>query len=256
LEPEFFMSRILPQESMKSIKSRIINWLVMITALTALVAIWQWTPLKDWTYMQSASHALADIRETPALPVWVVMGFMLAGFVRFPISLLVIPAVFLLGLLQGFIFSLVGGLLSALAVYVIGTKLDRNTVRKLAGSRLNLISNKLAQRGIISVVAMRIVPAAPFTLTNLVAGASHFHFRDYIVGTLLGMAPGLFVVSLITSLALEAIDNPATENLIWLALAVAIAFAAAYILMSWIIGKAGYQNKTSEKDATPIVKEA
>lgn len=255
LEPEFFMSRILPEKSMKSIKSRIISWLVMIAGIAALVAIWKWTPLQGWAYIQSASSALAEFHKTPALPVWIIMGFMLAGFVRFPISLLVIPAVFLLGLLQGFIVSIVGGVLSAFTVYVIGKKLDRNTIRKLAGSQLNLISNKLAQRGIISIVAMRIVPAAPFTLINLVAGASHFHFRDYFVGTILGMAPGLFAVSVITSLALAAIDSPATENLIWLAFAVTVAMSAAYILMSWIAGKAGYRNKTSKKNEIRTIEE-
>ena len=40
------------------------------------------------------------------------------------------------------------------------------------------------------VITLRIVPVAPFTVVNLVAGASHISFRDFALGTLLGMLAG------------------------------------------------------------------
>ena len=39
------------------------------------------------------------------------------------------------------------------------------------------------------------VPVAPFSLINLMAGASSISVLDYLAGTLIGMLPGLIVMS-------------------------------------------------------------
>ncbi|MDR4513672.1 VTT domain-containing protein [Nitrosomonas sp.] len=238
LEPELFIRRILPETSEKSIKSRIINWLWMIGVLTALSTMWHWTPLSNLVDLQQVSDALAAIQGVPALPLWIVAGFVLIGFTRLPISLFVIAAVSIAGLLQGFAYSLVGGLLSAWLVYYVGTRLSRNAVRNLAGSRLNSISNKLAQHGVISILAIRVIPVAPFSLINLVAGATRYNLRDFLAGTAVGMLPGLIALSLITERALAAMAYPSSGNLAGLILIVTIAFIVAYFLMNWIKRKA------------------
>ena len=246
LEPELFLNRILPDVPEKPIKSNIINWLLIVGVITALVAVWQWTPLGRWIELPSESYTLTEIRAIPALPIWIVVGFVLAGFARAPISLLVIATVSICGLLQGFIYSLIGGLLSAFIFYTMGKKLHRETIRKLTGSRLNSINKKLVQHGIISIVAIRIIPVAPFTLINLVAGASHFHFRDFIAGTTIGMLPGILAVSFLTDHALATIENPSPENLILLIFTVITFVTVAYLLMNWIRRKARYHGQSAK----------
>ena len=51
----------------------------------------------------------------------------------------------------------------------------------------------LKRNGTLAVFLVRKIPA-PFTLANIVVGASTVRFRDFIVGTLLGMSA--FVVAL------------------------------------------------------------
>ena len=55
------------------------------------------------------------------------------------------------------------------------------------------ISRALQRNGTLAVFFVRKVPA-PFTLSNIVVGASSVGYRDFIVGTLLGM--GAFVIAL------------------------------------------------------------
>jgi uncharacterized membrane protein YdjX (TVP38/TMEM64 family) len=45
------------------------------------------------------------------------------------------------------------------------------------------------------VVAVRIVPVAPFAVLNLFAGASHVSLRDFLIGTLIGMTPGILALA-------------------------------------------------------------
>ena len=43
------------------------------------------------------------------------------------------------------------------------------------------------------MTAVRLVPVAPFTIVNLLAGAGHVRFRDFMIGTAVGMTPGIIL---------------------------------------------------------------
>lgn len=247
LEPGLMIKRILPEDTAPPTRSRIIAWLAVIFAIAGLAAMWQWTPLSDWVTVESVSKLLNEIRNIPASPVLVVLGFVIAGFVAFPFTLLIIASVMTYGLLLGFLYSLIGGMASALIVYAIGEKMGRNSVRKLAGQKINSISKKLAKHGIITIVAVRIVPVAPFTVVNLVAGASHINFRDYLIGTLLGMVPGMFSVTLIADRAYATIKNPEINNLVILIATVLIVAVAGYFLVNWLIDKTRQGKESSSE---------
>lgn len=79
--------------------------------------------------------------------------------------------------------------------YTLGLKLGREMVRRPARGTLNKISKRLARRGLATVVFLRIVPVAPYSIVNLALGASHISFRDYLIGTFLGMLPGVATIS-------------------------------------------------------------
>jgi uncharacterized membrane protein YdjX (TVP38/TMEM64 family) len=239
IEPELVIQRILPEHQHKPARSRLLLWVVLIAIFAGFAAMWRWTPLNEWVNLDALSNLIAVVREIPAAPIWVVLGFVLAGFVAFPFTLLIIAAVLAFGPVQGFLYALTGGTLSALAVYGVGDLLGRNTVRKLAGSKINDISQKLAKHGIITIVAVRIVPVAPFTVINLVAGASHINFRDYVIGTLLGMAPGMVAIALIADRTYATLKNPQWDNAVWLIVTLAVVFVVAYFLVKWLIRKAG-----------------
>ena len=64
---------------------------------------------------------------------------------------------------------------------------------QLGGERIARVTRALKRNGTLAVFLVRKVPA-PFTLVNIIVGASTVRFRDFIVGTVLGM--GAFVVGL------------------------------------------------------------
>ena len=51
------------------------------------------------------------------------------------------------------------------------------------GPRLNRIRRGIVRRGVLAVAAVRLVPIAPFTVVNLVAGASRIPLLDFVLGT-------------------------------------------------------------------------
>jgi len=55
----------------------------------------------------------------------------------------------------------------------------------------------------------------------MVAGASHLKFKEYALGTVLGMAPGMSAVVLLASRVEAAARQPGWVNFLFLALVVA-----------------------------------
>jgi uncharacterized membrane protein YdjX (TVP38/TMEM64 family) len=71
------------------------------------------------------------------------------------------------------------------------------------------------------------VPVAPFTVVNLVAGASDIRFRDFLVGTIIGLLPGLIALTLLGYQISELLTEPSALQLAILAGAVAIWIAVS-----------------------------
>jgi len=105
--------------------------------------------------------------------------------------------------------------------------LGRGRVRRLAGKRLNSVSRRIARRGVLSTIVLRILPIAPFTVINLVAGVSHLRLRDYALGTVVGMTPGIAAISIFGDSLERAVRDPDVGNFAVLAGVVLVLVALA-----------------------------
>ncbi len=45
-----------------------------------------------------------------------------------------------------------------------------------------------------SLAGLRLIPVAPFSIVNLLAGTSHVPLRQFLLGTLLAMGPGIVLI--------------------------------------------------------------
>jgi uncharacterized membrane protein YdjX (TVP38/TMEM64 family) len=143
----------------------------------------------------------------------------------------------------GTLYALSGCLLNALVTYLIGSRLGKQTVRKLGGRRLNRLSRQMAQRGVLSVAIIRNIPAAPFTIVNMIAGASHLKLKDYMIGTAIGMLPGILAITIFADRLLHTIQNPG-----WVNVLIAVVLALVLIAGSWWMKKrlAGSRSKQNK----------
>jgi len=145
-----------------------------------------------------------------------------------PVSLLIGVTAILFPTIWGAFYAMVGCLLSAVLSYFAGLKLGKDVVRKLAGSKLNRLSRKLAQDGWLAVLLLRNLPIAPFTVINMIAGASHIRFKDFVLGTVLGMAPGIIVIIIFADRLLTAFAEPDWFNAVLAVGAAAVAAASIW----------------------------
>jgi uncharacterized membrane protein YdjX (TVP38/TMEM64 family) len=107
-----------------------------------------------------------------------------------PVMALVVATVVVFGPILGVAYALVGAVASAAIAYGVGRALWRDALQRMAGPSFERLRRRFGRHGILAVAAVRLLPIAPFTIVNLVAGALRVRFDHFIVGTLLGMAPG------------------------------------------------------------------
>jgi uncharacterized membrane protein YdjX (TVP38/TMEM64 family) len=196
-----------------------IGVLLMIIGLTLA---WQYTPLADYANPREIADLLNDTAVHPWASIFVVGIFVLAGLVAFPVIILIAATAAAFGPWLGFAYALAGVLASALVSYAIGARFGQETLRGLLGPRLERIRRQIERRGVLAVATVRVVPVAPFTVINLVAGASSIRLVDYIIGTLLGMLPGLIVISALGYQILRMLSDPSLTELALLALAILV----------------------------------
>jgi phospholipase D1/2 len=213
-----------------------IIWLTAFAAIAAaLGAIWFFTPLSEWANPDVIKSYYAAIANSAWAP-WLIIGtFILASSVIFPVNVLVIAAAATFGSWLGFVYSLAGMMLGSMVAYGAGRLLGQRVAKRLLGVRLNRVRRKIVAKGVVSVAAVRLVPIAPFAIVNFAAGASQIKLSDYLVGTLLGLAPGVAVISFLSDQVIQTITRPNFTNvmlaglgvLTWIALIVGAQAAVA-----------------------------
>ncbi len=190
----------------------IVRAAVLLVAILALAAAWQWAPLREWISVETFTRWEASFRGTPLAPYIVIAVYLLGSLVLFPVTLLTVATVFAFGPVAGYGYALLGCILSATFTFFLGRILGSGLVRRLAGSRFDRVRRKAVQHGLITVIVVRIVPMAPFTVVNMVIGASGIRFGDFIVGTFIGMSPGLLSVTVFEYFLEDAVRSGRGEK--------------------------------------------
>ncbi|HEY1382232.1 MAG TPA: VTT domain-containing protein, partial [Dongiaceae bacterium] len=185
--------------------------LLALALFLGMATAWSLTPLAEWTNPDLWTGWISSLQGPWAI-VAVVLLFVLAGLVMFPVLVLIAATAAVFGVWPGILYAAAGALASALATYAIGRWLGPRGLRQFFGPRLNLITRSFARRGIPTVTLVRLVPVAPFSLVNLAAGAICIPATDYLLGTALGLAPGLTVMSLMGHEAVDLIREPSLRG--------------------------------------------
>ena len=215
------MDRFARNEQGTSRMPRVMKLAGVLLILLALAAAWRWSPLAEWATRENLAAWGGKIKEQPLSFLIVLGGYIAGGFLMVPVTLLVGVTAMVFDPVMGALYALSGCLVSALSTFWAGAGLGKQMVRKVAGKKLNHISRQMARQGILTVALIRNIPVAPFSLVNLIAGASHIKLKDYLLGTAAGMLPGILVITIFADRLLHTIQHPGWVNgLIAAALAV------------------------------------
>ena len=173
--------------------------LALIVALLALAAAWRWTSLHDWLAPEFLGSFIRAVPSPEMRALVAVAAITVASLAMVPVTLLAAVAGIVFEGWDAFIYVLAGVTLGSAIGFAGGQFLGHGAIAGRLDSRLSRLSERLAKRGVLAVAVLRVVPIAPFPIFNLAAGASHISFWKFLLGSLLGMAPGIYAITVLSS---------------------------------------------------------
>jgi uncharacterized membrane protein YdjX (TVP38/TMEM64 family) len=235
VNPEVLTEQLLPKELPLPTLRRWLPLMALIVVMLGLTVLWHWTPVKTWLETDAFSRMIADFRQHPFSIPFAILGITVGGVFAIPAGVMILVVSLIFGPWLGFVISLIGLVISGILGYGLGYITGRHAVRQISGAWVNKLSQQLAQRGILTIITVRIVPVAPFAVINLVAGASHIRFKDYLIGTLFGMCPGTLAITVFADSLYEAIRNPDLISIVVVIAVLLLAALSLWGLRRWLI---------------------
>ncbi|GIG60777.1 TVP38/TMEM64 family protein [Longispora fulva] len=143
-----------------------------------------------------------------AAPLVAVAGSAVLTCAMVPRTVLAFVGGLLFGTLAGGLYVLVGALLGAAVAFGAGRVLGRDFVLARSASRaegrIARLDAWLGRRGVFGVLAVRLVPLAPYGLMSYAFGTTGTRFRDFLAGSALGATPTSLGYAAVGAAALTA----------------------------------------------------
>lgn len=132
-------------------------------------------------------------------PIIYMLLYTVRPLIFFPASILSITGGLAFGPLFGTIYTVLGATAGALVSFVVARKLGKNIANKEWKGRGKAIQSQLEKNGFFYVLLFRFIPLFNFDLISYTAGVSKVRFRDFFLGTLIGIIPGTFAYNFLGS---------------------------------------------------------
>ncbi len=129
-----------------------------------------------------------------------------AAVLLVPASVLTLAAGFVWGPFVGLAVVLPSAAVAATVAFGLGRTVARGWVqRRVADNpRFRAIDEAVGNGGFRMVLLLRLSPLFPFNLLNYMLGLTRVSGRDFILGSIIGMAPGTFLYLYLGSLVTSA----------------------------------------------------
>ncbi|MEX0623561.1 TVP38/TMEM64 family protein [Saccharospirillum sp.] len=215
----------------------LIRLVALVVLLILLAVLWRYlasTGVLTAERLETWIGRLDAVRSSPWVMPGTMIVYVVALLLAFPLTLLVVLTGLLFGPWWGFIYAALGSLSSSMVTFWVGHLLGRDALEHYGGKHLKTLSGYMSERGIRAMILINLLPLAPFTFTNLMAGAFDMPFGRYMLGSTIGIIPGLALVTVLggqVSRILQAQDTQEILLAIGVSVVVAILFAAVMILV-------------------------
>lgn len=212
---------------------------LIAVAIAALAAAWRWTPLGEFFTAENIVAWTRSVRGTWWAPIVLIAAYTAGAYVLFPRPVLTLVSVMTFGVRLGLVYSTAGIMLAAFVTYYTGRLLKRDTLRRIAGDRIDAAAKPVKRHGIIATFAANMMPTPPFVVQNIIAGSIRIPLWEFLLGTLIALIPGILAWTVFGDQIMNALDDASKVNY-WLVGGVLALFAGFIFGVRYWLKKKGY----------------
>jgi uncharacterized membrane protein YdjX (TVP38/TMEM64 family) len=172
-------------------RRRLLQIAVVVLLAAAVVGLYL-SPVRDQLTRDNVRAFVEHLRGLWYGPIVFVGAFLLACVFALPASVFVIAAGFIWGWALGSLYSLIGGMLGAVASFYVGRFVGEGMLEKF-GRVGRMVAKQVDHAGFRSLLVLRFIPGIPFAVLNYGAGVAGVRVRDFLGSTLIGVVPSMLV---------------------------------------------------------------
>lgn len=201
-------------------------------ALSACLAIWIWTPVRDLLDQAFLIDRLSRLGNFSPLLFSLLSA--IAITLGFPGNVLAVTGGAMFGLVLGTLLSVFSATLGAIGAFWLARySLHRWTERTLGQHRLlKRLNRAIAQQPLSFILAVRFTPISPFSLVNFLFGLTPVGLKTYAIGTFFGIIPLTLAYTWLGMAGKSALSGGDR-----LSLFLALGFLALLSLLPWLVQK-------------------
>ncbi|MEP6483448.1 MAG: VTT domain-containing protein [Rudaea sp.] len=224
--------------SPRDARRRLIVFVAVCLVIVSLILIAVLTPLRHYLDIDHLTRFVENFADAPLAPLAIIVVFIVGGLFVIPVNALTAVTILAFGPIFGGIYSLIGSVLSAVVLYEIARRVPTYALQRRFGVRTQSLHRYLLRHGVIAVALVRLVPVAPYSVVNLILGSLRIDRIDYLIGTALGMTPGIIVNAFFVDRVVAAVRTPSPLTFALVALALALAIGLTIFVRRRLARKA------------------
>lgn len=175
-----------------------IRWIVLAIIVVAAFALWRSGLLAELS-LEGLKARQASLGSWVSAHHWLALGSFFLAYIA--VTSMSLPGAAILTLAAGALFGLIEGTvlvsfassIGATLAFLVSRFVLRDSLRKKYGKRLQSFDEGIERDGGFYLFTMRLVPAFPFFLVNLLAGLTALKTRVFYLVSQIGMLPGTIV---------------------------------------------------------------
>ena len=157
--------------------------------IIGLVLAYFLSPLGDYLSVDKITKVTEDISDSPLVALIFLGIFFVGGMILVPIPLMAFAVSLVFNIWVSILIVIPGFFLASIGGYYVGRIIDTDSLSSKLQNSIDKIKDKIDSKGAWAVMALRLAPTPPFTITSMISGALKIPFLNYAGGTVLGIAP-------------------------------------------------------------------
>jgi phospholipase D1/2 len=163
----------------------------------AIALAWHFLGLSQDRSPQEIARALEQLAARRWGWAWVPLGFAAGSALFVPVNALIAGTALTFDPLRGCAFVMGGGLMGASMSYGVGWLFGSRLVDVLRRPRVDPVIERVRRSRFRTSRLLHLLPVGSFTAVNLLAGSLRVPYVGFLLGTALGLMPGMVLFVLL-----------------------------------------------------------
>jgi uncharacterized membrane protein YdjX (TVP38/TMEM64 family) len=195
-----------------------LKFILLIGILAAAFVMVKFTPLNAYFTKEAIISLLEVLRGYWWGPAVFILIYGIGCVFALPGSVLTLAGGAIFGFAHGSIYNIIAANLGATLAFFMARLLGRDFVGHLMKKgKLAKLDEGIERNGFMTILRLRLIPIFPFNGLNFASGFSKMKYRDYFLGSLLGMIPATIIYTYFADALMsgvEGVNEKVTINII------------------------------------------